>query len=109
MNARCYRCGWSFSMSREAIAAAVTAADTQGDKFHVEPCPRCKQAVKLPLDQLRRALTTGWTPASEASAPAAEEPAAPPAPAEASAAEAPTPPAAKEKPHHRRHAARKPE
>ena len=97
-------------MSREAIAAAVTAADAQGDKFHVEPCPRCKQAIKLPLDQLRRALPPGWTPAAEEpAAPAAEEPAAPPAPAEASAAEAPTPPAAKEKPRHRRHAARKPE
>jgi hypothetical protein len=106
MNARCYRCGWSFSMSREAIAAAVTAANAQTDKFHVEPCPRCKQAVKLPLDQLRRALPHDWTPADEVTAPIAEEPAAPPA--EAPAAEAPAPPPTKEKPRHRR-AARKPE
>jgi hypothetical protein len=107
MNARCYRCGWSFSLSREAIAAAVTAADVQGDKYHVEPCPRCKQAVKLPLDQLRHALPPGWVPAAvadvaaAAATPAAAEPAAP-------AAEAAPPPVAKEKSRHRR-AARKPE
>ena len=105
MNARCYRCGWSFSLGREAIAAAVTIAETQGDKYHVEPCPRCKQAVKIPIEQLRQALPPGWTPAPAAAAPAPEAPAAP---AAATPAEAPTPPAAKEKPRHRR-AAHKPE
>ena len=93
-------------MSREAIAAAVTAAAAQPDKFHVEPCPRCKQAVKIPLDQLRRALPHDWTPAGEITSPVAKEPAAPPA--EAAAAEAPPPLPAKEKSRHRR-AARKPE
>jgi hypothetical protein len=105
MNARCYRCGWSFTLSREAIAAAVTAADARGDTFHVEPCPRCKQAIKLPLDQLRHALPPGWTPATEA-APAAEEPASPAPAAKADADEAATSPAAKGKPR-RHHAAHK--
>jgi hypothetical protein len=105
MNARCYRCGWSFSLSREVIAAAVTAADARGDTFHVEPCPRCKQAIKLPLDQLRNALPPGWTPAS----PAAEEPAAPAAPAPVAQADEPSvAPAAKGKPR-RHHAAHKAE
>ena len=108
MNARCYRCGWSFSMSREAIVAAVTAADAQGDTMHVEPCPRCKQAIKLPVDQLRRALPPGWTPAGEAAASTADEPAAAPTPAPASADEVATSPAAKEKPR-RHHAAHKAE
>ena len=93
-------------MSREAIIAAVTTADAQGEKFHVEPCPRCKLAVKLPLDQLRHALPAGWTPAEAPTAAAAVEPVAPAV--EASPAEAPTPPAAKEKSRHRR-AAHKPE
>jgi hypothetical protein len=109
MNARCYRCGWSFTLSREAIVAAVTAADAQGDTFHVEPCPRCKQAIKLPVDQLRRALPPGWTPATEA-APAAEEPAAPAAPApaaEAGADEAAAAPAAAKGKPRRHHAAHK--
>jgi hypothetical protein len=107
MNARCYRCGWSFSLSRDAIAAAVTAADARGDTYHVEPCPRCKQAIKLPLDQLRNALPPGWTSAAEAT-PVAEAPAAPasaPA-AEAKADEAVAPPATKGKPR-RHHAAHK--
>ncbi len=95
-------------MSREAIAAAVSAADAHGDKYHVEPCPRCKQAVKLPLDQLRRSLPPGWTPAAEAAAPSAEEPAAPSAPV-AEAAETSTPPAPKEKPRHHHRAGHKPE
>jgi hypothetical protein len=106
MNTRCYRCGWSFSMSREAIIAAVTAADAQGEKFHVEPCPKCKLTIKLPLDQLRRSLPAGWTPAEVPAAPAAEAPVA--VPPEPSTAEAATPPAAKEKPRHRR-GAHKPE
>ena len=88
MNARCYRCGWSFTLTRETIAAAVANADPQGDKFHVEPCPHCKQAIKLPLDQLRRALPPGWKPEAQVS-----EPAAPP-------------PVHKEKPRHR-HAGKK--
>jgi hypothetical protein len=93
-------------MSRDAIVAAVTTADAQGDSYHVEPCPRCKQTIKLPVDQLRHALPAGWTPAEpaeEAAAPAAEEPVTPTAPVEASAA-----PAAKDKPRHR-HAAHKSE
>ena len=101
-------------MSREAIATAVSAADAHGDKYHVEPCPRCKQAIKLPLDQLRRSLPPDWTPtaeaaeAAEAAAPSAEEPAAPSATV-AEAAEASTPPAPKEKPRHHHRAAHKPE
>lgn len=99
MNARCYRCGWSFSLSRETIAAAVANADARGDTFHVEPCPKCKQAIKLPLDQLRQSLPAGWKPE-----PAAVEdaPAAPPAAAPAADAQPGEAPASKAKPHHRR-------
>ncbi len=97
-------------MSREAIAAAVSAADARGDHYHVEACPRCKQAIKLPLDQLRRSLPPGWTPASEAAVPSAEEPAAPSAPvAETDTAEDSALPASKDKPRHHHRAAHKPE
>ena len=109
MNARCYRCGWSFTLSRETIAAAVANANPEGEKFYVEACPRCKQAIKLPFDQLRRALPPDWKPEE---APAATADATAPAPAEAQASEAPTSapaepaPAHKEKPRHH-HAAKK--
>lgn len=62
MNTRCYRCGWSFSLSREAIEAAVAQAAATGEKSHVEHCPRCRQAIKISVDQLKRALPPGWTP-----------------------------------------------
>lgn len=55
MNIRCYRCGWSFSMSRDAISLAVTHAQTTKAKYHVEHCPKCRQANKVSVDQLRRA------------------------------------------------------
>lgn len=78
MNTRCYRCGWSFSLSRDTIGAAVTNA-AEGETYHVENCPKCKQAIKIPLDQLKRALPPDWkpeTPPEEAPG----EPAAPIAP-----------------------------
>jgi hypothetical protein len=55
MNIRCYRCGWSFSMSRDAISAAVIQAQTTKSKYHVEHCPKCRQAIKVSVDQLKRA------------------------------------------------------
>jgi len=99
MNARCYRCGWSFSLSRETIAAAVAEADARGSSFHVEACPKCKHAIKLPVDQLRNSLPPGWkAETAEAAASPAEGPAAPPA----DATQPDEPPAAKAKPHHHR-------
>src|SRR5262249_34903847 len=62
MNTRCYRCGWSFSMSREALEEA--AASGAGQKAYVIHCPRCRQAIRIPMDQIIRALPTGWTPAT---------------------------------------------
>lgn len=75
MNTRCYRCGWSFSLGREAVETAVAAALASGAKVHVEYCPRCRQVIKMPVDQLRRSLPPGWTPpeAGEASAAAPAE------------------------------------
>jgi hypothetical protein len=86
MNTRCYRCGRSFSIGREAVEAAAVAS--AGQKFHVVYCPNCRTAIKMPMDQVMRELPPGWqppTPAAGASQePVAEapsaEPAAPPGP-----------------------------
>jgi hypothetical protein len=103
-NTRCYRCGWSFTLSRETIAAALTGAASTGAKYHVEHCPRCRQAIKLPVDQLKRAAPPGWTsaaPEAQTALPAAVAPLAAPSPepspesAPASPAEAPVPVAEK--------------
>ncbi len=105
MNTRCYRCGWSFSLSREEIEAAVAAAMVAGDKIHAERCPRCRQVIKLPVDQLRRTLPADWTPAERLApvepnpAATATEPGGPPT-GEAAAAPVATAPA-KPRRHHR--------
>ena len=80
MNVRCYRCGWSNSLSREAIEAA--AVSSAGQKAHVIHCPRCRQAIRIPMDQIMRALPPGWTPPAAAEPAAANQPAEAPAPAE---------------------------
>ncbi len=60
MNTRCYRCGWSFSLSREAMEEA--AVSSVGQKAHVIHCPRCRQAIRVPMDQILHALPPGWAP-----------------------------------------------
>jgi len=65
MNTRCYRCGWSFSLSREAMEEA--AVSSAGQKAHVIHCPRCRQAISIPMDQILRGLPAGWTLANATS------------------------------------------
>jgi hypothetical protein len=74
MNTRCYKCGWSFSFSREALEeAAVTST---GQRAHVIHCPRCRQAIRIPMDQITRALPDGWEPPAATAVPTNEEAAA---------------------------------
>jgi hypothetical protein len=88
MNVRCVRCGSNLSLGREAVEAAVTAAAATGDKLYVTACPRCRQAIKIPIKQLRLSLPANWTPAAAPpeqppAVTAAEMPAAEPPRAEA--------------------------
>jgi outer membrane biosynthesis protein TonB len=50
---RCQYCSWAFQMSPEAVAAALAVADATQARHHVEHCPRCRKALKIPVDQLR--------------------------------------------------------
>jgi hypothetical protein len=50
---RCQYCSWSFQMNTEAVAAALTAADATQARHHVEHFPRCRKALKIPVEQLR--------------------------------------------------------
>lgn len=106
MNTRCYRCGWSFSLSREALEEAATAS--AGQKAHAIRCPRCRQVISIPMDQILRDLPAGWTPAAAASPAAGEAAATAPAeaaaPAEPETAASPAPePAASNARSQRRH------
>jgi hypothetical protein len=84
MNTRCYRCGRSFTIGREAIEAAAVAS--AGQKFHVVYCPNCRTAIKMPMEQVMRELPPGWQP------PAPAEGAAPETAAEAADTTAATKP-----------------
>jgi hypothetical protein len=50
---RCQYCSWAFQLSPDAVAAALAAADATQARHHVEHCPRCRKALKIPVDQLR--------------------------------------------------------
>ena len=84
MNVRCFRCGWSFSLGRDFIAAALTDAGAAGVRHYDHPCPRCRQVLKISVDQLRRAMPPGWAP------PTPEAQAVTPAPPAAGAQVQPT-------------------
>lgn len=43
-------------MSREAMSEAVALAQAAKAKHHVEHCPKCRQAIKVSVDQLKRAV-----------------------------------------------------
>ena len=103
MNTRCYRCGWSFSLSREAIEEA--AVSSAGQKAHVIHCPRCRQAIRIPMDQIMRDLPPGWTPAVAAGEPAnvAEEAAPQPVVETGANPEPASEPAQASERHQRRH------
>jgi hypothetical protein len=50
---RCQYCSWAFQLSSEAVVAALAAADATQARHYVEQCPRCRKALKIPVDQLR--------------------------------------------------------
>lgn len=54
MQIRCYRCGFSFALSRETIAAALANLTVTGNSHHIEHCPRCRSANKIPRQLLTR-------------------------------------------------------
>lgn len=67
MQYRCYRCGWSFSLSGEQVEFALDTVRAEGGKHYDLRCTRCRTVNKVPLKQLERAAPKGAAP--EASSP----------------------------------------
>lgn len=54
MQVRCQRCGNMFTLSREAVAAALEEVKaTQAKHYNVE-CTKCRRQVKVPVKRLLR-------------------------------------------------------
>jgi len=54
MHIRCQRCGWSFTLSQEAVAAALEEVEAQKARHYSLECPHCRKVVKIPVRELRR-------------------------------------------------------
>jgi hypothetical protein len=56
MQVRCQRCGWVFTLSRDAIGLGVAEAEAARAEHHQEPCPKCRHVVKIQVKELRKRL-----------------------------------------------------
>jgi hypothetical protein len=54
MQLRCYRCGWSFSLSREQVDFALESARAKGREHYDVHCTRCRTVNKVPVKQLEK-------------------------------------------------------
>jgi transposase-like protein len=54
MKVRCQRCGYTFTLSRESVAAALGQVEqTQAKHYNVD-CPKCRRQIKVSVKELRR-------------------------------------------------------
>ena len=60
MQVRCQRCGWVFTMSRDAIGIAVAEAEASRAEYYQEHCPKFRNAVKIQVKELRRRLPADY-------------------------------------------------
>lgn len=69
MQLRCYRCGWSFSLSREQVEFALENVKTKGDRHYDVRCARCRTVNKIPVKQLERSAPRATSAPSESEEP----------------------------------------
>ncbi len=60
MQVRCQRCGWVFTMSRDAIGIALAEAEASHAEHYQEHCPKCRNVVKIQVKELRRRLPADY-------------------------------------------------
>jgi hypothetical protein len=54
IKARCYKCGQAFTLTEQFIANALAAQGVTAKPAHyTAECPRCRQAIKVPLKRVR--------------------------------------------------------
>ncbi len=51
---RCFKCGHAFQLTEQNVANALAAEGvTQKPAHYATECPRCRQAIKVPLKRVR--------------------------------------------------------
>ncbi len=51
---RCFKCGNAFQLTEQYVANALAAEGTTRKPAHyTAECPRCRQAIKIPLKRAR--------------------------------------------------------
>ena len=55
MQVRCQRCGYMFTLGRQAVDAALEEVkQTQAKHYNVD-CAKCRRQIKVPVKNLQRA------------------------------------------------------
>jgi DNA-directed RNA polymerase subunit RPC12/RpoP len=54
MQVRCQRCGFMFTLSREALAVALEEIEKSSAKHYNVECSRCRRQIKVPVNEIQR-------------------------------------------------------
>lgn len=54
MQVRCQRCGYMFTLSREAVAAALEEVEQSQARHYDVVCPKCRRQIKVRVKDLER-------------------------------------------------------
>lgn len=54
MQIRCQKCGWSFTLGRDAIANIMDEIKDSNPTHYMMDCPKCRQGMKVQTRILKR-------------------------------------------------------
>jgi DNA-binding LytR/AlgR family response regulator len=54
MQVRCQQCRFMFTLSREALTAALEEIEKAPTKHYNIECPKCRRQIKVPVKEIRR-------------------------------------------------------
>ena len=54
MQVRCQRCGFMFTLGRDAMQAALKELEGAKVRHYNVECPKCRRQVKVPVREMRR-------------------------------------------------------
>ena len=54
MQVRCQKCGWSFTLSRDAIETIVNEVQESKATHYTIDCPKCRQGIKVQTRRIKR-------------------------------------------------------